>query len=736
MNRYAYRSTGLAVEALSNLSRARVRIHGEENLSPGADIFVINHFTRIETLILPATISRLTGEQVWSLADGNLFTPALTAFFDNVGVVSTRNPDRDLLIVKTLLTGEAAWIIYPEGRMVKSKKIVEKGRFMVAFPGGKHPPHSGAATLALRTEFYRQRLLAMQTALPEEARRLMEKFGIDDFESVLTQQTRIVPVNITYYPIRARENLISRLATRLKNDLSERFLEELMTEGSMVLAGVDVDVRFGKPIQVKPYLDDPAIQADIKVAKPIYFDEPISSRGVLRKQALAVMRTYMADIYGMTTVNHDHLFASIFRLMPFKTIRVAALQRKAYLAADLDFDRLNLFPHNSLKEDQIHLLTDDRYGKVRSFIDLAVEKCDACLEAGQLTRSKAVFSAAPNFHRARVENPMAVIANEVEPLQPMLARLWRIAWQPDFWVRRKIARSLLKSAYAEYERDYTQYHIPGESKDRSVGAPFLLRGRPGKAGVLLIHGYLAAPLEVRELALALSKQGFWVYAPRLKGHGTAPEDLAGRSFNDWIRSVDEGYALLRMLCRTVVAGGFSNGAGLALELSSRVRDLAGVFAISPPMQLNDLSARFVPAVDAWNKLMKKVNLDGALKTFVENRPENPHINYFRNPVSGVHQLEKLMDSISGRLANIQIPALVVQAQGDPVVNPEGSHQIFKKLGSEDKSYLLLNYDRHGIILGKGSRRVHRIITEFVQRLLLQKSENAALGRKMPFVDGH
>jgi esterase/lipase len=268
----------------------------------------------------------------------------------------------------------------------------------------------------------------------------------------------------------------------------------------------------------------------------------------------------------------------------------------------------------------------------------------------------------------------------------------------------------------EYDRDYEKYHVAGESKEKAVGAPFLIKGKPGATGVLLVHGYLAAPAEVRELARSLGKMGFWVYAPRLKGHGTSPEDLATRHFNDWIASVDAGYALLRSMCRKVVAGGFSNGAGLALELAARVKGLAGVFAISPPMRLHDLSAKFVPAVDAWNKLMKKVNLEGALKTFVENRPENPHINYFRNPVSGVHQLEKLMDYISGRLDKIEIPAMVMQAQGDPVVNPEGSQKVFKKLGSEDKTYILLNFDRHGIILGEGSRRVHRIITEFVKRL--------------------
>lgn len=716
MNRYAYRSTGLAVKALSSLSRAKVRVHGEDNLSPGSDIFVINHFTRLETLILPTYIHNLTGQHIWSLAAGDLFTPALSAFFDSVGVVSTHNPDRDLLMVKSLLTGEAAWIIYPEGRMVKSKKTFEKGKFIVAHPEGQHRPHSGAATLALRTEFYRQRLRAMAKALPEEALRVMEKFGIDDLEPVLRGQTRIIPVNITYYPIRARENLISRFVSRLTNDLPERFLEELMTEGNMLLAGVDVDVRFGRPLDVKPYLDDKAIQSDIQVAKPIYFDEPIPSRPTMRSKALQIMQRYMADIYNMTTVNHDHLLASLFKLMPFSSIRLDALKRKAFLAAGTDFKAMHLFPHDSLAESQIHLLTDDRYGRLKDFLELAVDKCDACLEDGRLIRDKATFGPVFDFHRARVDNPVAVIANEVEPLQPLLSRIKRLAWTPDAWIRKRLARQLTRQMEAEFDYDYAKFSLAGESHEKAVGAPFLIKGQPGKPGVLLVHGYMAAPAEVRELALALGHMGYWVYAPRLKGHGTAPEDLAARHYKDWIESVDAGYALISTLCRKIVVGGFSNGAGLALELAARVNGLAGVFAISPPMQLKDLSARFVPAVDAWNKLMKKVKLDGARKTFVENRPENPNINYFRNPVAGVHQLEKLMDFISSRLENIDIPTLVLQAEGDPVVNPDGSRLVFKKLASKDKTYILLNYNRHGIILGEGSQHVHKIITDFVKRL--------------------
>ncbi len=256
MNRFAYRTTELAIKALSLFSKARINIHDKTNIPKGSLIFVINHFTRMETLFLPYHLYYLTGKKpVWSLGDAELFKGALGDYLKSVGSVSTRSPDRDMLMVKSLLTGEASWIIYPEGRMVKNKKLVEKGRFMLSYAGGKRPPHTGAATLALRTEFYRQRIIALSETLPDEARRLMSLFQIKDIESLKATRTVIVPVNITYYPMRSKENTLSRIAEFFVDHPSDRMMDEMMTEGAMLLSGVDIDIRFGTAISIQDYLE-------------------------------------------------------------------------------------------------------------------------------------------------------------------------------------------------------------------------------------------------------------------------------------------------------------------------------------------------------------------------------------------------------------------------------------------------------------------------------------------------
>lgn len=714
MNPFAYRTTGLAIKSLSHLSRARVALHGQERVPKGSNIFVINHFTRVETLLLPYHINQVTHKPTWSLADASLFKGALGSFLDQLGVISTQDPDRDLLIVKSLLTGEADWIIFPEGRMVKSKKIVDKGRFMISYAGGKHPPHTGAATLALRTEFYRQRLTAIAGVMPEEARRLMEGFGIEDPAPVIAGATSIVPVNVTFYPMRAKENLASELAGNWIENLPERALEELMTEGTLLFAGADVDIRFGDPIPIADYLKTSAIARDIATRRSFDFDDPIPAKRALRKTALAMMKRYMTAIYSMTAINFDHLFASVLKLHPGKTMDEYDLRRRVYLATQEQLDQMGLYLHTSLNESHLHLLTDDRFGRFKEFITLAEEKGVVKREGHRIIKIPHRFASALDFHRIRIDNPISVMANEVEPLAPLQKTLRRLAWTPRFRLRSRIFSPLIEAALEEYKADYRSFFVADESREEHIGRPFLIRGKSNRIGVLLVHGYMAAPFEVARLALYLGRQGYWVYAPRLRGHGTSPEDLAIRRHADWIRSVDEGFAIIRNICKKVVLGGFSTGAVLALDLTARVgKEATGVFAVSPPRRLQDLSASYSAPSEAWQWLKRMVSGKEAQNVFIENTPENPHIGYCRNPVSGIREVEALMEAIEPRFADVAPPALVIHTTRDPLADTSGSRRIFDQLGSEDKRYVLFDFRRHCIILGDHSDRVHRVIGDFI-----------------------
>jgi esterase/lipase len=244
----------------------------------------------------------------------------------------------------------------------------------------------------------------------------------------------------------------------------------------------------------------------------------------------------------------------------------------------------------------------------------------------------------------------------------------------------------------------------------------LIEGRRRNLGVLLLHGLLAAPQEMKELARYLALHGVWVYVPRLKGHGTAPADLATRNRHDWVESVDEGYVLLDSICRRVAVCGFSFGGGLALDLAARVPGLAGVVAVSPPLQLQNIRSRFAPMVAGWNRLMDRAHFKEGKKEYVETSPEHPGINYRQLPIAAVAEMERFMEGLEERLSQIRTPTLVIQGGGDPVVDSAGSRKLFDLLGSPRKEYRTFDRNRHGILLGDGAEEIHAAIGDFIAGL--------------------
>ncbi|MSN27277.1 MAG: alpha/beta fold hydrolase [Geobacter sp.] len=715
----AYLATGRMIALMQSFSKIKVRTHGQESIPEGSIIFVVNHFTRIETLLLPYYIYSHTQVPVWSLADHSLFEGPLGGFLEKVGAVSTRNPDRDLLIVKSLLTGEANWIIFPEGRMVKNKDYFAKPTFFGLRRGARLPAHTGAANLAMRTEFYRRRINYLLTENSKEAERLMNMFQIENMMPVLTETTWIVPINLTYYPLRAKENVLSTLADQFGNGISPRLREELLTEGTMFFEGVDIDIRFGEAIPVSESLTCAEIVKDLHSLEQINFNDRLPSQLAMRRESSALMHLYMDGIYGMTTVNHDHLFASLLKALPFNKISEDDFRRRVFLLTDHVPDKTLVFCHQSLETGQVALLTDDRYHKFRDFLELARETGVVRYERGFLHRILVNFSAGGEFHRIRIENPLGVAANEVVPLSDLKRRVTWLAWMPEMLVRRRVVNALMRQADEQFEADYSRYQLEGESKERDVGAPFLLKGNSRKLGVVLVHGFLAAPREMLELATYLQSKGVWVYSVRLRGHGTSPEDLATRGGNDWIESVDIGYALMSAVCRRVVVGGFSFGGGLALDCAARIEGVSGVFSVSPPFRLRDFSSRFAPAVTTWNKLMDSIHLDGVAKKYVEIVPEHPLINYVRIPVAALSEMEHFMKNLESRLSDIKVPTLVVQGIGDPVVDPEATALQFNRIGTKRKKYVSFDIGRHGILSGEGSAEVHATIGSFVERLIVE-----------------
>lgn len=718
MNRSAYLTTGLAIKALANITKADVALHDVENIPTGPTIFVINHFTRLETCLIPYHIYNHTGHPVWSLADSSLFQGGLGTFLDLVGAISTTDPKRDELIVRSLLAGEAHWIIFPEGSMVKTKQIVQGNKFMVTSVKGMRKPHTGAASLALRSELFRKYLLDKKEHDPAGAKGALDFLDLESLDQVVDSSTTLTPVNITYYPIRARENVLSNLAEKMVKDIPEAMVEEIMTEGTMLLSGVDIDIRFGKPLQLEPYLQRDHIVKQLEQQKLTGKFMSPTLRETMHDLAEEIMQCYMADIYKMTTVNHEHLFASLLRFFPGTRLLETQLRKRAFIAASKlgDMGSNEQFLHKSLQGNQAHLLTDDRYQKFDNFIKLALDKGIVTREGKEiLVLDRTRLSASISVYKGRIENPIEIIANEVEPLSWLKKLIFSIGVQPDWLFRITMVRYMVKNEIARYKKEYAEEGREDDLERKSYGTPFLMPALNRKVGVVLIHSYLSAPEEMRELARYLRKKRFWVYSVRLPGHGTSSSGLATKTFMQWIEAVENGYLLMNEICDKVVVCGMSVGASLALDLCTRVSSVAGVVGICPPLRINDYSNQFMPSQDVWNRVVKKIRGEDE-EQFVEFHADNPHINYRRNPFAGIQEVDRLLGQLEPRLKEISAPALIIQADNDPIINVKGGRKLYNKLGSPDKQYSLFNFDRHIIVNGDGAERVFRNVANFVKHI--------------------
>jgi esterase/lipase/1-acyl-sn-glycerol-3-phosphate acyltransferase len=711
----------ITLDALVKASGTDIRLHGTERVPDQPVLYVINHFTRMETILMPYIIKKSIKKYPISLADQSFFGGKMGDLMDKYGAISTANPNRDTLLINALLTDSNPVIIFPEGQMIKDKKIIEKGKYVVYNTGIRRPPHTGAGRIALRSQFIREELRLLRDRGDDSSiTQIAKHFGFDptDVDQILQKQTYIVPVNITYYPIRARNNAINKLVNIFVDKVSARFEEEIQVEGSMIMDGVDIDINFGQPIPMKNY-----ITASVGVKKMLADNNLYLHPGELKyvspfkKLYIDIMYDYMDAIYSMTTVNHDHLFSYILTKYSRNKISENDFKNRVFLAVEhLRASGLTNY-HTSLNKKQFYLLTDDYHEGYESFIKAALSENLITLRDGIITRNNERFSKKYDFQTIRKDNIIEVLKNEIEPLRELTKALDRLMLLPVGFIRMKIRNHFIELDKRLFDQDYQQYYIKGESKPKNIGEPFFLKRFFSKKGVILVHGYMAAPEEVRPLADYLCNKGYNVYGARLRGHGTAPEDLAVRNWEKWYDSVSRAYIIIKNSVKKFAIGGFSTGAGIALlQAANKPGKFTGVISINAPLKLQDISSKLSSVIVAWNKFLSKINASKGKMEFIANDPENPHINYLRNPVSGVNELEKLMKRVEERLRYVKEPTLVVQGSDDPVVNPESGREIFEKLGTEKKQLFQIYAEHHGILWGIEAKQVKAKVLVFLKEV--------------------
>ncbi len=705
------KSTGLALEFLENIFGDKVTVSGAENVPKDRPVmFVANHFTRSETLFLPYIVHKHTGKVARSLADGKLFVGFMGEFLAKTGTMATDDPSRDEIIIGDLITGENNWIIYPEGNMMKNKKVTfDRGKFFLHLKDNVRSLFTGTASMTIKAELLRQDLLK------ERNRLNCWKYFINDSVPISPQPVTVVPVSITYYPIRPGENkMMNWMAKRAKGNLHPRMAEELEIEGN-ILAEANMTVHFGNPICVNEYINSSKIFMATAKKEP---DDEKRHSLIINNYRHKLTTEFMGDVYNNVSINLDHIFALTLYFFPKTEVHIRELMSRVYLNIKAIQHAPHHRMHDSVKLDVFKVLAGKQFPALKSIFDLAVK--EGIIVGGEqnefLTVNREAFENEYEFHNIRQKNIMKMLVNEMLLLDDVVRVVKTYADVPQEDISQEIFNFLYESDKLRFERDYEKYKSE-LSKPREFGAPFFLKG-DNKIGIVLAHGYKASPEEVRPMAEFLNKQGYSVYGVRLHGHGTAPVNLKHTAWQKWYDSYMRGVVALEQVCEKVIFAGFSTGGLVSLYTAAQHPDKChGVVSINAAAKLHDIRVRFVKAVNFWNELVDKFTGKSGGLDFIEDQPENPHINYSINYVKGVNELGKLIARTMNSLDKVYVHSLIIQSPHDPIIKAESGEIIFNKIRARSKQLVKPEIEKHVIIRdAEAERKVFLPILDFIKSI--------------------
>ncbi len=239
--------------------------------------------------------------------------------------------------------------------------------------------------------------------------------------------------------------------------------------------------------------------------------------------------------------------------------------------------------------------------------------------------------------------------------------------------------------------------------------PFCFPGN--QIGCLLIHGFTGTPREMRLMGEYLRPFGWTIYAPRLAGHGTSPEDLVRCKWHDWLASVEDGIDLLQQTCSQVYVIGLSMGGLLSIIAAERYA-VNGLVAISTPYRLpTDWRIPLIPVVKYFMPMAGKGESDW-------HDPANAigHSAYPGWPTAAIPELLKVVAAMYVSEPKVKVPALLIQSTHDGSVPQEHAQLHYAHLGSADKEIFFVQNSGHVITRDTDRTLAFEKTAQFIQRV--------------------
>lgn len=239
--------------------------------------------------------------------------------------------------------------------------------------------------------------------------------------------------------------------------------------------------------------------------------------------------------------------------------------------------------------------------------------------------------------------------------------------------------------------------------------PIVLPG--GSTTVVLVHGYSGSPAELGLLADSLQREGYGVECPLLVGHGTCLEDLMPVEPDQWLKQIDAVVDRLQHQGQSVVVGGLSLGAILALQVARRRPCIQGVITYSPPIISGDPRALVAPLLA---RLLTSVPRPA--DDFVDPTTAERIWTYNRWPSRCSVKVLELIADTRHHLAEVTQPLLVMASRLDRVITARGVNHLRQRVSSPSVKLQWLENSGHLITTDAEWRTVADVTADFIRRL--------------------
>ena len=251
-------------------------------------------------------------------------------------------------------------------------------------------------------------------------------------------------------------------------------------------------------------------------------------------------------------------------------------------------------------------------------------------------------------------------------------------------------------------------HRPERDFTDAVCQPFLWEGKEHNGrthGVLLIHGFSGSIAQLRPLAEGLHEQGFTVMGINLPGHATKMDDMATKTWQDWLDAAKEAFLRLKATCDDVSVAGLSMGGCLTLLLAEQMQPTAIAAIAAPmgtvsPLWLTCWAAPFMKTI--WWRARKEAS------PLIDSRYDYSYPGF--PTVCGPHLL-RLIKLSRRNLHAVTCPVLVVQSHRDATITTDSAEVILQGISSERKGVLWLTDAPHVCTLSKDAPAIADAIAQ-------------------------